>query len=92
MEPEANHEKTKTMAAKALQLDPELAEAHVSMAAYFSNEYDIPRAEGEFRKAIELKPSQSYLADKRHDALMCAYHFQTGLSLVEPFMGKAKYR
>jgi TolB-like protein/Tfp pilus assembly protein PilF len=57
IEREANLEKTKTMAAKALQLDPGLAEAHVAMGAYFFHEYDLQRAEEEFRKAIELKPS-----------------------------------
>jgi TolB-like protein/TPR repeat protein len=54
---EANHEKTRAMAAKALQLDPELAEAHTSMGGFFFHEYDLPRAEEEFRRAIELKPS-----------------------------------
>jgi TolB-like protein len=57
IELEANHEKSRTMAAKALQLDPELAEAHNSMGAFFFDEYDLQRAEEEFKKAIELKPS-----------------------------------
>ena len=49
--------KAKTMAEKALQLDPTLAEAHTTLGLVYWSEYDLRRAEEEFRKAIELKPS-----------------------------------
>jgi TolB-like protein/TPR repeat protein len=57
VEPEANRARAGAMADKALELDPGLAEAHVSRAALRIVEYDFKRAEEESRRAIELKPS-----------------------------------
>jgi len=57
VEPEANLKKTKTMVVKALELDPELAEAHAARGNLLGQEYNLREAEEEFRKAIELKPS-----------------------------------
>ena len=56
--------KAKEAAAKALQLEPTLAEAHASMA-YVLNYYDWDRssAEKEFNRALELDPND---ADARH--------------------------
>jgi eukaryotic-like serine/threonine-protein kinase len=50
----------KEAAAKALQLDPALAEAHASMA-YVLNYYDWDRsgAEQEFKEALELDPNDA---------------------------------
>ena len=49
--------KAKANARKALELDPDLAEAHVSLG-YSALVYDwnYPEAEKEFRKAMELRP------------------------------------
>lgn len=45
-------------AVKALQLDPQLAEAHTSLALIAENyDWDWATAEREFRRAIELNPS-----------------------------------
>lgn len=50
--------KAKTAALKALEIDGQLAEAHVSLANIKSSyEFDWPRAENEFKLAIELNPS-----------------------------------
>lgn len=49
--------RAKIAAMKALELDGTLSEAHTSLANAFSNDYDWPGAEKEFRRAIELKPS-----------------------------------
>ena len=47
----------KIAAAKALQIDPALAEAHTSLAfAQFIFDHDYPGAEAAFRRAIELNP------------------------------------
>jgi tetratricopeptide (TPR) repeat protein len=56
--------KAKEAAAKALQLEPTLAEAHASMA-YVLNYYDWDRssAEKEFNRALELDPNY---ADAHH--------------------------
>ena len=52
--------KAKEAAAKALQLEPTLAEAHASMA-YVLNYYDWDRsgAEQEFKRALELDPNNA---------------------------------
>ena len=52
-----NLEKAKTMVAKALELDPGLAEAHTTKAFVLYDECNLREAEEEYRKAIELKPS-----------------------------------
>jgi len=57
IDPEENISKAKTMAEKALQLDPTMAEAHATLGTTYSGKYDQCRSEQEFRKAIELKPS-----------------------------------
>jgi DNA-binding winged helix-turn-helix (wHTH) protein/TolB-like protein/Tfp pilus assembly protein PilF len=50
--------RAKEAALKALELDDTLAEAHTSLAYVLANyEWDFPRAEREFKRAIELNPS-----------------------------------
>jgi adenylate cyclase len=49
--------RAKEMALKALELDPNLAEAHTTNGLVLANEYDLRHAEEEFKRAIELKPS-----------------------------------
>jgi adenylate cyclase len=51
-----NLQKAKTMAAKALELDVHLAEAHATRGLILTHEFRLHEAEEEFRKAIELKP------------------------------------
>lgn len=72
--------KAKTAATRALELDPNLAEAHTSLAvAKMEYDWDWEGAEREFRRAIELNPSyatgrhwySSYLAAMgRHNEAM----------------------
>src|SRR5262249_52093897 len=49
--------KLRAAAAKALELDDRLAEAHTSMAWLKFHEWDWNGAEAEFKRAIELNPS-----------------------------------
>src|SRR4030095_16728014 len=42
---------------KALELDPQLAEAHTSLGHLRMRQWDWSRAEKEFRRAIELNPN-----------------------------------
>lgn len=50
--------KAKAAADRALQLDPELAEAHLAVGMYrVYYEWDYPGAERAFKRAIELNPS-----------------------------------
>jgi serine/threonine protein kinase/tetratricopeptide (TPR) repeat protein len=49
--------KAKAAASKALELDPALGEAHVSLAFVLANyDWDFPAAEKEFKRGIELNP------------------------------------
>jgi TolB-like protein/DNA-binding SARP family transcriptional activator/Tfp pilus assembly protein PilF len=47
------------MAARALELDSTLSEAHTSLAALLTDDADWSRAESEFRRAIALQPGNS---------------------------------
>jgi TolB-like protein len=53
----ANQEQAKEVVAKALALDPELAEAHATRALALMNDHNLQLAEAEFKRAIGLKPS-----------------------------------
>ncbi|MGI0083744.1 MAG: adenylate/guanylate cyclase domain-containing protein [Nitrososphaerales archaeon] len=44
---------------KALELDPDLPEAHVSLALFLLFEYNFGEAENEFKRAIALNPSNA---------------------------------
>ncbi len=54
---ESNHRKAESMVAKALEVDPELPEAHASKGLVLLGEFKLRDAETEFAKAIQLKPS-----------------------------------
>jgi len=50
----------KAAAQKALELDPDLAEGHISLAyVKLSYDWDLPGAEREFARALELNPSSA---------------------------------
>lgn len=57
---------------KALELDPDLPEAHVSLAYFLQYDYKFSESEKEFRKAIELNPSY---ATAHHWYAMCLEAF-----------------
>jgi adenylate cyclase len=67
--------KTKAAVSKALELDHQLAEAHISLASMLMlSEWDWARAEREFKIGLELNPNYA-----------TAYHWYSELLL---FMGK----
>lgn len=49
--------KQKALAQKALELDPELAEAHLSLAIALGDTFDWAGAEKEVKRALELNPN-----------------------------------
>src|SRR5437868_3997866 len=58
LKPREGMPKAKAAAAKTVELDPELAEAHTSMALVkLFYDWDWPGAEAEFKRAIELNPN-----------------------------------
>lgn len=61
--PQEPFDKAREAALKAVALDPELAEGHAVLAqVYADHDWDWDRAEGEFRRALELNPN----ADSAH--------------------------
>jgi non-specific serine/threonine protein kinase len=52
-------DKAEKMAKKALALDPELAEAHLTLIRVYDFEKEINLAKGEFEKVIELRPNNN---------------------------------
>jgi len=52
-------QKVRVSAARALELDPNLADAHLGMAAVFFREQDYAGMEREFRSALSLNPSHA---------------------------------
>jgi len=48
---------------KALELDPNLAEAHVTLGTLKFSEWDLAGAEREFKRALELNPSSAAAHD-----------------------------
>jgi adenylate cyclase len=57
------------LAARAVELDPNLAEAHASMAIVRWDDFDYPAAEQELRTALSLNPSYS-LAHHWYDGIL----------------------
>jgi adenylate cyclase len=50
---------TRRLVDKALELDPDLAEAHRSLALVLAEDYDYAAAEREFERALSINPSDS---------------------------------
>jgi TolB-like protein/DNA-binding winged helix-turn-helix (wHTH) protein/Flp pilus assembly protein TadD len=48
--------RAKAAALKAIEIDPQSAEAHASLALVLSHEWDWPGAEPEFKRALQLDP------------------------------------
>lgn len=57
--PEQAHAKVMSAARKALELDPELAEAHSLLADMERAQWQWAEAEAEYRRALELNPSDA---------------------------------
>lgn len=57
---EETHQKARDAALKALELDPSLAEAHVSLASIHLDEWDWSSARRELRKALALNPNYAF--------------------------------
>jgi len=56
---EETRAKTWSLAARALELDPDLAEAHTMLASNLADVYEFPAALTEAQRAISLNPSSS---------------------------------
>lgn len=66
-------ERTNVMSAaqRALQLDPDLADAHLVLADLFQTQWHWPEAEGEYRRALQLNPNDASAHAGLADWLLC---------------------
>jgi len=78
-----NHQKAKTMLAKAMELDPELAEAHATTGLSLVDDYRLRDAEGKFKKAIELKPSYAFAHMWYYNTLVDQLRWDEALDQIE---------
>lgn len=68
--PHTNMPKAREAAARAIALDPQLAEAHASAAyVHFAYDWDLPLAESGFRRAIALAPNYATAHQWLHELL-----------------------
>jgi len=82
-EREANLKRAKAMVGRALELDPELAEAHATNALVLSLEYRFKDEESELKKAIELKPSYALAHYWYHFPLSFEPRWEEALEQIE---------
>jgi adenylate cyclase len=75
--------KEKEFAQRALQLEPQLAEAHLSLACALAGAFDWRNAQVEFDRAIELNPNLAW-------AYEIYGWFLGGLGLLDEAIGKDK--
>jgi TolB-like protein len=87
IEIDANIEKAKRMCAKALELDPGLAEAHSQNGWALMNSYDFRGAEDELKKAIRLNPSDSDAHNGYHAVLLLRRRWDEALEHIETAEG-----
>jgi tetratricopeptide (TPR) repeat protein len=73
--------KAKAAAMKALEIDDTLAEAHAALAyvVYYAD-WDWPRAEREFKRAIELNPNSALAHDRYAKCLNTRVRFKESMS------------
>jgi TolB-like protein/tetratricopeptide (TPR) repeat protein len=83
----ANLEKAKRMSAKALELDPGLAEGHSAYGTALMYSYDVRGAEDEFRKAIQVKPSEASAHNGYYWILLFRHRWDEALEHIETAVG-----
>jgi TolB-like protein len=83
VEVEANSRRAKEMVGRALELDPDLAEAHATNGLVLMTEYRFREAEEEFRKAIELKPSYVVVHNWYHLLLHFELRWEEAFEQIE---------
>jgi TolB-like protein/Tfp pilus assembly protein PilF len=80
--PEIERGKVVSAARKALELDPELAEAHVLLATMQQEHWQWTEAEAEYRRALELNASSPAAHNGLARWLVCHGHVEEALEWV----------
>ena len=78
--PSETRPKVISAARKALELDPELADAHVVLADTFMRQWRWAEAEAEFRRALDLNPNQARAHGELSDWLLCHGRIEEALA------------
>jgi len=81
--PEKAREKVMSAARKALELDPELAEAHDLLANVQTRQWQWAEAEAGYRRALELKPSDAAAHAGLAEWLLCQGRTEEALALAQ---------
>ena len=75
--------KSKAAALKALEIDDQLAEAHTSLAWNFAFfDWNWPRAESEYKRAIELNPNYATAYQWYSNGLTCRSEVEKSLAMI----------
>jgi TolB-like protein/DNA-binding winged helix-turn-helix (wHTH) protein/Flp pilus assembly protein TadD len=69
--PSETRPKVINAARKALELDPDLADAHVLLADMYMRQWKWAEAEAEYRRALDLNPNDAAAHDRFSDWLLC---------------------
>jgi TolB-like protein/DNA-binding winged helix-turn-helix (wHTH) protein/Flp pilus assembly protein TadD len=69
--PNETRPKVINAARKALELDPDLADAHVLLADMYMRQWKWAEAEAEYRRALDLNPNDAAAHDRFSDWLLC---------------------
>jgi tetratricopeptide (TPR) repeat protein len=80
--PSETRPKVISAARKALELDPELADAHVTLAGIYMRQWKWTEAEAEYRRALDLKPNDAAAYDGLSDWLLCHARTEEALALA----------
>ena len=67
-------------ARKALELDPDLADAHVLLANMYMRQWKWAEAEAEYRRALGLNPNDAAAHDRFSDWLLCHGRMEEALA------------
>jgi TolB-like protein/DNA-binding winged helix-turn-helix (wHTH) protein/Tfp pilus assembly protein PilF len=65
---------------KALELDPDLADAHVLLASMYIRQWKWAEAEAEYRRALDLNPNDAAAHDGFSDWLLCHGRMEEALA------------
>jgi TolB-like protein/DNA-binding winged helix-turn-helix (wHTH) protein/Flp pilus assembly protein TadD len=78
--PTETRPKVISAAQKALELDPELAGAHVELASIYMRQWKWAEAEAEFRRALDLNPNDAAAHEGFSDWLLCHGRMEEALA------------
>ncbi len=75
--------KAKAAALKALEIDDQLAEGHTSLAyVQATSDWNWPRAESEYKRAIELNPNYATAYQWYSNGLLARGEFEKSLAMI----------